>query len=197
MDRPALTPAPELTAADGMPIVRLTLDYGERLCALIPDELRQWRPPDPSGRYCFSLEELAMHMADARWLFAGQLDGEHYEGHNWAIEQAQDGGAWSFKTADDFQQVLDSLAQSRARLEHWLSRPLSDLYQPTPGTSAFFNTYQQHLREQGKAEAATAYARRGPATLARTLASFIAHESGHRGALQTLLRMHGIDTGGH
>ncbi len=37
---------------------------------------------------------------------------------------------------------------------------------------------------------------RGPSTVNRVLFAVTAHESGHRGSLQTLLRMQGVDARG-
>ncbi|MCC7479312.1 hypothetical protein IT575_12770 [bacterium] len=183
-----------LSVGDGLPIVALCLSGSERVCKLVDDSLWALRPADPSGRWSFSLGELVMHIADARWLFAGQLDGADYSPRYFVTNQPRDPGAiWTFRPGAP-EAALESLQDGRAAIQRWLEQPLEKLWQPTSGTEDFFHSYQQKLRAAGEEEMAQAYARRGPASLARTLSGLVAHESGHRGSLQTLLRLQGANT---
>lgn len=185
--------AAALKVGDGMPIVALCLGSSERVCSLVGAGLWDLRPPDPSGRWTFSLGEFVMHIADARWLFAGQLDGADYSPRYFATSQPRDPGvSWTFKPAAPAA-AMESLLDGRAALQRWLELPLERLWRPTTGTAAYFHTHQQKLRLEGREAAAEAYARRGPASLARTLSGLVAHESGHRGSLQTLLRLQGLN----
>jgi len=189
-----VAPSLVLSAGDGMPWVRITMDQTDRVCALITPELAEHRATDPTGRYFFSLGELTMHIADARNMFAGQLDGEDYSAEYWSARQGPDSqGVWEFKKAANWQEVLDSLRRGRERLEKFLEVELNRLYEPTDGTRKFYKEHAQYLRDIGRAEQAQSYERRGAATIARTLSAMACHEAGHRGSLQTLLRLKGVN----
>ena len=54
------------TIGDQMPWYRITMDYTEKICELIPEALWDWRPEDPQGHFQASLGEIAMHCADER-----------------------------------------------------------------------------------------------------------------------------------
>jgi len=175
---------------DVLPWVKLTFDYTDQLAELIPDDKLGWRPEDPSGKWCFSLGEIAMHCADARRMLARQLNGEETEEGYFSSEPGED-GVWNFKNAITKQQILDGLKVCRDELEPWLEKPANELLEVTDGTRAVFQKSLDWMKEHGKpVEEAE---RRGPANIMRVLMAAAVHEAGHRGSLQTLLRQHGVN----
>jgi hypothetical protein len=64
------------TIGDQMPWYGMTMDYTEKVCELIPEQLWDWRPEDPQGHFQASLGEIAMHCADERHGHAQMLSGE-------------------------------------------------------------------------------------------------------------------------
>ncbi len=182
------------TAGDQLPWVNMTFDYMDKICALIPEDKIDWRPSDPSGKWCFSLGELAMHSADARLMFARTLAGEDSEEGYWMDYPKDDSGVWTRRREPgSLQEILDSLAAGRAALQAWQDKPYSELLSSTPGTQAAFEKNLAKMREAGKDT--TDAERRGPSTLNRVLMAAACHEAGHRGTLQTLLRQMGINAG--
>lgn len=187
--------AAALAAGDGLPWIGITLDHTERITRLVDEKLAALRPVDPIGRFCFSLGELVMHIADSRRMFLGQLDGADYSGGYWADSAGPDlNGAWHFSPPASWADVQESVSWAGGKLREYLAGPLEALWEPTAGTRGFFEHYLADLRQAGRDEQAAQYERRGPASLARTLTALACHEAGHRGSLQTLLRLHGIIT---
>jgi uncharacterized damage-inducible protein DinB len=191
MDAQAAT---ALSAGDGLPWIGITLDQTDKVAVLVHEGLAALRPTDPLGRFCFSLGELVMHIADSRRMFLGQLDGADYSGGYWAGTGGPDSqGVWRFRAPQSWEDVLVSVEWGGTKLREYLARPQHALWEPTEGTLAFFGRYLADLRAAGREEQALAYERRGPASLARTLTALACHEAGHRGALQTLLRLQGVN----
>lgn len=188
--------AAALTAGDGLPWIGITLDHTERITRLVDEERAGLRPVDPLGRFHFSLGELVMHIADSRRMFLGQLDGADYSGGYWADGAGPDAaGSWRFHPPASWADVQESISWAGGKLREYLAGPLGALWEPTAGTRSFFEAYLGDLRKAGREEQAAQYERRGPASLARTLTAMACHEAGHRGSLQTLLRLHGVDAG--
>lgn len=186
--------APVMTIGDQLPWVSMTFDYMDKISALIPADKIDWRPEDPSGKWCFSLGELAMHSADARLMFARTLSGEDSEEGYWMDYPKDDSGVWTRKREPgSLQEILDSLAAGRKALEPWLNMPYSELLSSTPGTQATFEKNLAKMREAGKDTADAE--RRGVTTINRVLMAAACHEAGHRGTLQTLLRQQGVNAG--
>jgi uncharacterized damage-inducible protein DinB len=182
-----------------LPWVNMTLDYTEQLVEKIPDELLDFRPVDPNGHYMFSLAEIAMHLADTRRMFAHTLSGDASEEGFWTEWDENDSGnemamQWKFKPRGTKQEILDSLRSGREELNAWLSLPVSSLNESTDGTRESFNKNLEKMREKGADTSEVEL--RGPSTVNRVLFAVTAHESGHRGSLQTLLRLQGVDARG-
>lgn len=186
-----------VTIGQHLPWVNTTLDYMEQLVTKIPDELLEWRPVDPNGHFCFSLAELAMHSADARLMFARQLSASEDKAGYFSVaddDTADEDNIWRFRPHGGLPAILDALKAARAELQPWLELPVDQLHQPTEGTRKVYDEFLAKLREKG--EDTTALELRGPATINRVLFAVCTHEAGHRGALQTLLRLNGVDARG-
>jgi uncharacterized damage-inducible protein DinB len=181
------------TISDCLPWVALTLDYTEQVAAAIPAKLLDWRPLDPSGRFCFSLAQIAMHIADARRMFAGQLAGATDEAEYWS-SGPQDDGSWPFKPHGGLEPILVSLRGTRALLAPYLELPAEDILAETEGTRTSYARNLDYMRENG--HDASRLERAGAPNIVRVLFALTVHEAGHRGALQTLLRQHGVNPGG-
>lgn len=183
---------PELTVADHMPWVKMTLDYTEEIAALIPEDKLDWRPEDPSGQFCFSLAEIVMHCADARVMFMRQLSGEKSEDGYWCTSEGpDDAGVWKFKEHGGKQAILDSMKHAREEIDTWQSKPVDELLSVPEGCEKAFAEQLKKMKEHEKDTAEME--RRGPASIMRVLMATATHEAGHRGSLQTLLRQHGIN----
>jgi uncharacterized damage-inducible protein DinB len=180
----------QLTVGGFLPWVGMTLDYTDEIAALIPEDKLDWRPKDPSGRFQFSLGEIAMHIADARRMFARQLSGSETEEGYWS-EGPDAQGIWQFSVHSGKQAILDSLASAREELNAYINAPAKSYLETTEGTRKAFEKTLQQMREQGAdtSDAAT----RGPANIVRVMMAVVAHEAGHRGALQALLRQQGVN----
>jgi uncharacterized damage-inducible protein DinB len=186
-----------VTIGQHLPWVNMTLDYTDRLVALIPDELLDWRPTDPNGHFFFSLAEIAMHVADTRIMWARQMAGNESEEGYWSIwdeTETEPENFWRFHPYGSKQAILDSLARSREELNAWLNLPLEQLNSVPTGNQSNFDKSLEKMREKGVDTADTEL--RGAATINRTLFAVAAHEAGHRGTLQTLLRINGVDARG-
>jgi uncharacterized damage-inducible protein DinB len=184
------TARPQTNVGMALPWVNMMFDYTDKIAAAIPDELLDWRPTDPSGKWCFSLGEIAMHCADARRMFARQLSGDAREDDYWSEGPGED-GVWPFKPHGSKQAILDSLKSSRSELQPFLERPASSITEITEGTHKAYEQWLKQMREKNKDT--SELEARGPANVVRVLMAATVHESGHRGALQTLLRQHGIN----
>ena len=180
------------TVGDQLPWLKMTMDYTDEIAALIPEDKLDWRPTDPSGRFCFSLGEIAMHCADTRQMFARQLANDESEDGYWS-EGPNEEGVWMFKAPASKQEILDSLKAGRELVERFMAEPVAKLLEPTEGTSKAHAKNIARLREAGKDSDVASAERRGPATYFRVLMATATHEAGHRGALQTLLRQQGIN----
>lgn len=189
MDAQAQT---ECSVYDYLLWLGLTWDATDKLAAAIPDELLNWRPEDPSGKFCFSLAEILMHVADARLMFSGQLSGEQAEGQYWATSEGpNEDGVWTFREYGNKAALLDSLKSTRARYQAWLDKPYTSLLDVPDGARKAYDGFLEKMREAGNDT--SAMEKRGPASLIRVLMAVAAHEAGHRGSLLTLLRHHGVN----
>jgi uncharacterized damage-inducible protein DinB len=110
-----------LLISESLPSLNIT----DQLCALIPENLLEWRPTDPSGAFQFSLAEIAFHLADSRLQFAQQLSGtntdkseEHYM-LQFSFEQPefQKGAKWALQPYNGKTQMLDYLKAARAEFQ--------------------------------------------------------------------------------
>jgi hypothetical protein len=180
------------TVGLALPWLTMTLDQTENLAVLIPEDKLDWRLPDPSGRWHFSLAEIVLHCADARLMFSRQLIGEDSGEGYWSAGPAPDGGdgVWSFRPYSGGKEVQDALKTARTFLDPFLSLPAGSLTEITDGSRAVFDRNLAMMKEKGADTAIME--RRGPANIVRVLMAAAVHESGHRSTLQTLLRMHGI-----
>jgi uncharacterized damage-inducible protein DinB len=187
-------PQAECSANDYLLWLGLTWDQTEKLAAAIPEELLDWRPTDPSGKFCFSLAEILMHITDSRLMFSTQLSGEELEGQYWATSEGpNEEGVWTFKAHGGKQALIDGLKGSRAKYQLWIDKPYSTLLDVPDGARKAYDSFLARLKEEGHDTAAME--KRGPASVVRVLMAVAAHEAGHRGTLQTLLRQHGINVG--
>lgn len=187
-------PQAECSVAEYLLWLGMTLDYTDKIAAAIPDELLDWRPEDPGGKYCFSLAELVMHIADARLMFSSQLTGDDVSEQYWASSEGpNEEGVWTFKEYDGKPALLDSLKSARDVYGPWLQQPSSTLLDVPEGARKAYDGFVEKMKEGGQATAEME--KRGPASVLRVLMAVTAHEAGHRGALQTLLRQHGVSVG--
>jgi hypothetical protein len=176
-----------------LPWVNAVLDGTERVTGLIPEDKLDWRLPDPSGRWHFSLAEIAMHCADSRVMFARQLAGNDSQEGYWSIGYPGDDGIWQFHPYGSKQAILDSLKRGRAELQPFFDLPAASCSDVTAGMRKIYDKYLAGLREKGKETDAATAELRGPANIVRVLMAVVAHENGHKSSLCTLLRMHGVD----
>ncbi|MEZ5339427.1 MAG: DinB family protein [bacterium] len=180
------------TIAQVYPWLNMTLDYTEKIAALIPEELLDWRYEDPSGKWTFSLAEQAMHCADARIMFARQLSGNSSEEGYWSQGPGED-GVWPFREYGSKQAILDSLKSARAELDEVMNRGAAEVLTIPEGTKKVYEQVLKQMQEQGADT--SGLETRGPANIIRVLMAAVVHESGHRGSMQTLLRMKGVNAG--
>jgi hypothetical protein len=131
-----------------------------------------------------------MHCADSRRMFARQLSGEQREDDYWS-EGPEEAGTWKFKECQGKQEVLDSLRAARQELQPFLDLPASSLTAVLQPTLESFDKMVAQLKEQGKDT--SEIEARGPANVVRVMMALVAHESGHRASLQTLLRLQGVN----
>lgn len=179
----------QLTVGGFLPWVNMMLDYTDELAALIPEDKIDWRPNDPAGHFAFSLGELAMHIADARRMFARQLAGNDSEEGYWS-DGPNEQNVWQFREHGGKKAILDSLADARGELKAYIDLPAKAYTETTDGTRRAYEKLLAQMREQGRDTAEIEA--RGPSNIVRVMMAAIAHESGHRGALQTLLRQQGV-----
>jgi uncharacterized damage-inducible protein DinB len=186
-------PQSQLTIGQSLPWVNMMFDYTEKIAAALPENLRDWRPTDPSGKFFFSLGELVAHMADARLMFARQLTGNTSE-DGYISSGPNEEGVWPFGDLGTPQDLVARLKTARAELQPWLDKPAAEQWTATDGTTAVFEKNLAQMKEKG--QDTVLMEQRGPANVNRILFAVVAHESGHRGVLQTLLRMNGVELGG-
>jgi hypothetical protein len=185
------TPAPgPLTIGMGYPWLSMTLDQTDKIVTIIPEDKLDWRLSDPSGKWHFSLAEIAMHCADARRLFARMLSGSDRT-DDYRSPGPGENGVWPFHAYESKQAILDDLSAARAELQPWLDRPTSSATEITASTRAAWEKNLSRLKEAGTDTAVDEL--RGPASILRVLMAATVHEAGHRSSLQTLLRMHGVN----
>jgi hypothetical protein len=185
-------PSPDLTIGVAFPWLTMALDQTEKVAAIIPEEKLDWRLNDPSGKWHFSLAEIAMHCADARRLFARMMSGLDRTEDYLSPGPGED-GVWPFRPYGSKQAVLDELAAARLELEPWLLQPASAAMEVTDPAQATWEKNLARMREKGMDTALDEL--RGPASILRVLMACAVHEAGHRSSLQTLLRMHGVNLG--
>lgn len=187
--------AAQATIFEMLPWLGMTLDYTDKLAQALPDDLLDWRPEDPRGKFTFSLAEILMHCADSRSMFARQLAGNESEEGCWAEEPGEDSDIWKFKPHGGKQAIIDSLAASRAELAEWYNRSGSELLATTPGTRAVYDKFIASCKEKEQ-EIPAAVQARGPANIMRVMMACAVHESGHRGTLQAFMRLKGVEKSG-
>jgi len=171
----------------------ITLNHTDKLAAAVPENLLDWRPADPSGKFSFSLAEIIMHVADARLMFSATLTGEEVAKDYWTTSETGPGddGVWPFREYGSKQALLDSLKTARAKYDAFIDQPYTALFDVPEGAKQAF---EQQLKAMREYEIDTAGAeKRGPANVLRVLMGLVAHEAGHRGSLLTLLRQHGVN----
>lgn len=169
----------------------------EELLAKIPDDLLEFRPEDPSGRFQFSIAEIFAHVADARTMFAttylADVPMDDQEGL-YMMSPPDEDGAWKPNVEDFGRPALErALAEGWGRLAPALEMPESEAFAATPGGLRMHDAAASR-RDAGEEpqpwdERVLSW---GPATLIRVLATCASHEAGHRGALVSLARRHGV-----
>jgi hypothetical protein len=184
---------PARTIGIALPWLNMALDETERLAGLIPEDKLDWRLPDPSGRWHFSLAEIAMHCADARIMFARQLSGSELRDGYWSAGPSGDDEVWKFDPYGSKQVILDSLRTARTELQPFLDLPAESFTEVTDGVRKTFEKHVADLKETGKEKEAADAELRGPANIVRVLMAVAVHENGHKSSLGTLLRLHGVD----
>jgi hypothetical protein len=174
----------------GYPWLSMTLDQTDRVVTILPEDKLDWRLNDPSGKWHFSLAEIAMHCADARRLFARMLSGSDRTDDYRSPGPGED-GVWPFHPYKSKQAIIDDLAAARAELQPWLDRPTPAATEITDAAHAAWEKNLASMKEKGTDTSVDEL--RGPATILRVLMAAAVHEAGHRSSLQTLLRMHGVN----
>jgi uncharacterized damage-inducible protein DinB len=188
-----------LLISESLPALPRALNITDQLCALIPENLLEWRPTDPSGAFQFSLAEIVFHLADSRLQFARNLADTHTEENekeymlDLGFEDPEQfkGAKWTLKPYSGKAQMLDYLKAARTEFQVWLEKPESDLLLTTPGTESRFKKALEDAEQRGTDT--TAMRKRGAATIMRVLTGAVIHETSHRGTLHALLRQHGIN----
>jgi uncharacterized damage-inducible protein DinB len=188
-----------LLISESLPSLPRALNITDQLCALIPENLLEWRPVDPSGAFQFSLAEIAFHLADSRLQFARQLAGTNAEEveKNYMLDLSFEdpehfkGTKWTLKPYNGKTQMLEYLKASRAEFQVWLDQPATDLLLTTPNSEIVFQKALENFEKRGTDT--TAMRKRGAATIMRVLTGAVIHETSHRGTLHALLRQHGIN----
>lgn len=183
---------PALTIVNALPAYRWNVDYTDKVVGKITQEIFDWRPPSPDGSWQFALGEIAAHIADAAYMFWGQLTGEEIKEENYLMKypEGEPRGEWTRNREFGSADVTAYLKEVRGRWEDILGWPIEKAHEPTVGTIKAFETHKK-LAEEGKfPKEALA---NGPATPVRVLATVISHEAGHRGSLIAYLRaFHGV-----
>jgi uncharacterized damage-inducible protein DinB len=188
-----------LLISESLPSLPRALNLTDQLCALIPENLLEWRPTDPSGAFQFSLAEIVFHLADSRLQFARQLAGTNTEEveKDYMLELSFEdperfkGAKWTLQPYKGKTQMLEYLKSARAEFQVWLDKPATDLLLTTSGTEATFKKALETAEKRGTET--TAMRKRGAATIMRVLTGAVIHETGHRGTLHALLRQHGVN----
>jgi uncharacterized damage-inducible protein DinB len=186
-----------LLISESLPSLPRALNITDQLCTLIPENLLEWRPVDPSGAFQFSLAEIVFHLADSRLQFARQLAGNEAPDESYMLELSFEdperfkGATWMLKPYTGKTQMLDYLKAARAEFQIWLDQPAGGLLLTTPGTEATFKKALETAEKRGTDT--TAMRKRGAATIMRVLTGAVIHETGHRGTLHALLRQHGVN----
>lgn len=185
----------ELTVAESLGWLNYTFSRTENSAAAVPEDLLDWRPEDPSGAFQFSLAEIVMHVADARRMFVSQLTGVDESPRYWSkaywSPTADEADVYKFEAYAGKQALLDSLKAARELYAPYLAMPASSLMlSPASARPAF----ERMLAEYTAAgQDMTPLERQGPPTVYQVLFMAAVHESGHRGALHTLLRVKGAN----
>jgi uncharacterized damage-inducible protein DinB len=186
-----------LLISESLPSLPRALNLTDQLCALIPENLLEWRPTDPSGAFQFSLAEIAFHLADSRLQFARQLAGNEAPDEDYMLDLTFEdperfkGAKWTLKPYSGKTQMLEYLKSARAEFQVWLDKPAADLLLTTPSSEAVFKKALETAEKRGTDT--TSMRKRGAATIMRVLTGAVIHETGHRGTLHALLRQHGIN----
>jgi len=184
----------EMKIAEHLMWVPYMFSTTEEVAEHLTDDLLDWRPADPTGAWQFSLAEIVMHIADARRMFCSQLSGDdplpdYWCPSFWSGEDPRDDGSYAFRPHGGRVALLADLKAARELFKPYLTRPASEVGQSTEGTEKFNREMIEQLKAGGADPAPLE--RSGPSTIYQVLLMTIAHESGHRGALHTLLRING------
>lgn len=187
----------EMTSAQGtigglLPWAKILLDYTDAVCNCVSVEHWNLRPKgEGEGEgYWFSLGELVMHLADSRREIIGNISGEIDREKLWCSKYGGTAAPWEWRSGSR-EEVLASLAAGRALVEAWFERPGSEIAAPTESSAKQWKERLERMKAAGKDTAAVEAA--GPQSVADCLTFLIGHEQSHRGVLQALLRLHGIE----
>ncbi|MCC7477275.1 DinB family protein [bacterium] len=185
----------DMTAAQSsigglLPWARILLDYTDAVCGCVTEEHWDMRPEGQGEGYWFSLGEFVMHLADSRREILGNISGEIEREKLWCSKYGGTSEAWQWRSGSRAE-VLASLAEGRAMVDAWLARPASELGAATDASVSQWKARVEKIKAAGKDASAIEAA--GPESVADCLMFLIGHEQSHRGALQALLRLHGLE----
>jgi uncharacterized damage-inducible protein DinB len=180
---------PQQTIGDQMPWYGMTMDYTEKVCELITEELWRWRPENPQGSFQASLGEITMHCADERHFHAQLLSGTVDERVFFGRSPDKD-GIGTFREGVSREEALASLRAGRELLDKYARLPAERLMEVTEGAKTSYRRQIASAKEQ--AIDTTQMDMRGAPTIFRVLMAVACHEAGHRGTLYTLLRLNGV-----
>jgi len=178
------------TIAEELPWAVTMTGYTDQVCNSVTEENRGCRPEDPSGGFFFSAAEQVMHIADTRWQMLGWLDGNDYSDRVFCNDYPGKDAEWQFRDAG-LDEIKQSIADSRAKLDEWLGKPAAELQHSTPGLVQAHQQRIEAMRAEGKDTAELEA--KGPGKLANTILFLVAHEQAHRASIQLILRMHGAE----
>ncbi|MEP0813666.1 MAG: DinB family protein [bacterium] len=156
----------------------------------ITPDIADWSPPTPDGSYHFRLKDIVAHIGDSYFLGRGRLDGV-FSFEKFFLRPPENfvGQHVTWTPVLDF-----TLNEAKAHLQEardvWaevMARPFETAHVPSDGALRQFEEMKKLVGEGKMPERFLSF---GAANALHATASLMAHETGHRGTLITLLRLH-------
>lgn len=182
---------PQRTLGQSLDWLNNFLFYTDQVVKSVGEDQFEERFTDPGGGYFFSAKELMMHIADSRWDVLSWINGKSEGAPEFQLEFGKHEKPWVFRDGVTKDEILKSMAGSRAEIEQVLARPETDALAVTEALRQSFEDRVGGMRAAGKDT--TEVEAKGPSNIANVLMFLAAHEQSHRGELQWLLRTRGAD----